>query len=275
MTSLLDDLKARPIGREVQQGREAFQRVLLVDIETYPALTYQWGLWDKFTPIERIVREGGVLSWAAKWYAEEETQFSALWTDGKQGMAERMWELMTEADVVVTYNGTKFDLPWLRTLVELDSGLGPVAPFANVDLYHTVKQFRFLSNKLDFVVRRLDIGQKVQHRGFSLWPACMPVELGGEADPEAQAEMEAYNRGDVPDTLEPLYDALLPWVKHPHVALYADDGHQRCQNCGHISLVRKGEAYTPLGVYPRFRCEDCGKWHRGKTRIATVDARAV
>ena len=42
--------------------RVRFLRILVLDIETYPALTWQWSLWDKFTPVERIVREGGLLT---------------------------------------------------------------------------------------------------------------------------------------------------------------------------------------------------------------------
>lgn len=277
--ALLDELLTRPIGPQqsnVVPIRAEVQKILLLDIETYPALTWQWSLWDKFTPIERIVRSGGMLSWAAKWYAAEETEFAAVWSDGPQGMAERMHALMCDADAIVTYNGNRFDLPWLRQAVELESGLGPVSPFVSIDLFNTVTQFRFLSKKLDFVVQRLDLGKKVDTGGFSLWTGAMPVELGGTGDPEAQARMEEYNRGDVGGTLEPLYDALLPWIKgHPHVGLYAEDGTNRCQRCGSIALLGNGRAHTPLGVYRRYQCAECKSWSRGKTRIDSVDARAI
>ena len=258
--------------------RVRFLRILVLDIETYPALTWQWSLWDKFTPVERIVREGGLLTWAAKWYGEPDTMTASLWDDGEQGMAERLHALMCEADVVVTYNGDRFDLPKLRTYVELDSGLGPVSPFHSVDLFHTVKRVGggMLSKKLGYVTERLGIGAKVAHQGFRLWVGAMPVELGGEGDPQAQADMLRYNVGDVADTLEPLYDALLPWIKgHPHVALYAEDGTNRCQRCASNALELKGRAYTPLGVFRRYRCGSCRSWHRGKTRLAGVDVRAV
>lgn len=282
MTSdaLLQELLERPVGKAVRpMDRATFQRILLLDIETYPALTWQWSLWDKFTPIERIVSNGGLLSFASKWYGEPETAFRAHWTEGGyDGMIQHIHDRLCEADVVVTYNGDRFDIPKLRTYVELESGLGPVSPFTSVDLFHTVKRVGagFLSKKLDYVVRRLDIGQKVEHEGFGLWIGAMPVELGGLGDPDAQRRMGEYNVGDVADTLEPLYDALLPWINgHPHVALYAEDGTDRCQRCGSTALEENGVAYTPLGAYRRYQCGGCKSWHRGKTRIDGVDIRSI
>lgn len=267
-----------PATPEPAETRADHLRILLLDIESYPALTWQWSLWDKFTPVERIVREGGLLTWAAKWYGEPDTMTGTYWGDGPDGMAERMHALMCEADAVVTYNGDRYDLPRLRTAVELDAGLGPVSPFASIDLYHTVKRVGggMLSKKLGYVTDRLGIGSKVATGGFQLWVDAMPPELGGNGCPDAQARMVKYNVGDVADTLEPLYDALLPWItNHPHVALYAEDGSQRCQRCGSTSLVRDGMARTPLGAYRRYRCEGCRSWHRGRTRVAGVDVRGI
>jgi hypothetical protein len=288
--SLLEELMSRPVGpsmnrddghnetapRLPQQGRGDYLKILLLDIETYPALTWQWSLWDKFTPVDRLVRPGGLLCWAAKWYGESEVKFASLWGDGVVAMAERMWDLLDEADAVVTYNGDKFDLPKLRSAVELESGIGPVSPFKSIDLYKTIKQFDFLSRKLDFVCKSLEIGEKIKHSGFDLWPASMPVELGGRNDADAQELMRAYNVGDVANTLEPLYDAVLPWIKgHPHVGLYADDGTDRCHRCGSPEMDEKGRAHTPLGVFTRYQCKWCKSWLRGKKSILMADTRAV
>lgn len=270
-----------PALEEPAPGRGDFLRILLLDIETYPALTWQWTLWDKFTPVERIAREGGLLSIASKWYGEPDTLFQAHWTPGGyEAMVAETHARLCEADAVVTYNGDRFDLPKLRTWVQLESGLGPVSPFTSVDLFRTVRHMGqgYLSKKLDYLCRKLDLGAKVEHEGFGLWTGAMPPELGGRGDPDAQARMERYNVGDVADTLEPLYDALLPFIKgHPHVALYDDlaGGPSRCQRCGSTGLEAAGHARTPLGVYRRFQCRVCRSWHRGRTRIGTVDARAL
>jgi hypothetical protein len=258
-------------------NRADHMRILLLDIETYPALVWQWSLWDQHTPLQRVEREDGMLSFAAKWYREPETEFHAVWTQGgPEGMAQRAHQLLCEADAVVTYNGGRFDIPWLER-VTVENGLGPWSPFAHIDLFRTVRQGRWLSKKLDAMCRKLDLGAKVEHEGFPLWTSAMPTWLGGKGDPGAQGRMEAYNRGDVSDTLEPLYDEMLPYIKgHPHVGLYAGDGTDRCQRCGSPDLqLSEQTAKTPLSVYPMYRCGQCRSWSRGKTRLWSVDARAV
>lgn len=271
LQAVLDNLLGS--SEDIDPRTSGAMRILLIDIETYPALTYQWSLWDKFTPIERIVAPGGVLCFAAKWYGEDEVLFSSLWDDGEEGMAQAAWDLLDGADAVVTYNGNKFDIPWLNHLM-FTNGLGEPSRFSSIDLYATMGRFRFLSKKLDYVVQRLGIGAKVATYGFQMWVDAMPTEIGGNGDPEAQAAMKAYNIGDVPDTLEPLYNEVIGWIQHhPHVGLYVPG--ERCQNCGSTEFADDGYARTPLSVYPAYKCEGCGKPHRGKTRLYGVDARAV
>ena len=268
--------KLLPAPDQADDTRQDHLRILQLDLETYPARTWQWSLFDRYTPTERVISEGGMLCWAAKWYGEPDTMTGAYWTDGRQGMAERLWPLLTEADAVVTYNGDRFDLKHIRTAVELDSGLGPAAPYVSVDLYRTMKRFAMLSRKLGYVTERMSIGYKLQHEGFQLWVDAMPAELGGNGCPDAQQRMLDYNVQDVAGTLEPLYDAMLPWIKgHPHVGLYADDGRQRCQRCGATGLDPAGYAFTPLGRFRRYRCRRCRSWHRGRTRVAGVDVRGI
>lgn len=268
--ALLLELQDRPVGPQNVSAltRGDFQNILIIDIETRPAVTYQWSLWDQHTPLARLIEPSSMLSFAAKWYGHDEVIFSSDWTDGHEVMVERVHDLLTMADLLVTYNGNRFDIPWLKTEFVL-AELPPPSPFASVDLFNTVRQFRFLSKKLDYMLKVLDLGAKVEHEGFALWTGCM----GGDTD--AQARMEEYNRGDVTE-LEKLYDALLPWIKgHPHVALYAEDGSNRCQRCGSTRLVESGTAYTPLGVFKRYQCGGCQSWHRGGKRIDTADIRAI
>jgi DNA-directed RNA polymerase subunit RPC12/RpoP len=73
--------------------------------------------------------------------------------------------------------------------------------------------------------------------------------------------MEKYNRQDVV-LLERLYDRLKPWIRnHPNHS--AHSGEPCCTNCGSENFVRNGWAFTQLLKYPRYRCNDCGKYFRG------------
>lgn len=234
-------------------------RILILDIETKPGVTYFWHTSEKFIRPEYVIEDTETLCFAAKWLGESEMEFRSLHHDGRAKMIERAHALLTEADGVVTYNGARFDIPHLN-LEFLRSGMKPPAPAKSIDLLQTIRRrFRFTNNRLTRVAHSLGIGQKVEHEGFSLWKKCM---AGNDA---AWATMREYNEGDVKLT-EDLYLWLLPWIEgHPsHAALSHDD---RCTNCGAETLTRHDFYYTKTGTYPKFQCDSCGKWQRGTRRV--------
>lgn len=169
--------------------------------------------------------------------------------------------MLDDADVVIHYNGKRFDIPTLNKEFVL-AGLLPPATYKQVDLLQVArKQFRFPSNKLDYVAKALGVGEKVKHAGFDLWIRCMNNE---EA---AWKEMEEYNVHDVV-ILEKVYLKLLPWIpNHPNHGLY-DDVADVCPNCGGHHLEKRGFAYTNAGKYQRYQCKECGTWSRGKQTLA-------
>lgn len=238
-------------------------KILTLDIETSPNLAHVWGIWQQNVGLPQLLESTEVLCWAAKWYGEDEILFSSSFGDGKAEMVVKMWRLLDEADVVVHYNGQKFDIPHLnREFLELD--MTPPSPFKQVDLLKTSKnQFRFPSNKLDYIVQELGLGQKVKHAGHKLWVDCL---MG---DPKAWAKMEEYNREDVVIT-EKLYDRYLPWIKGvPNAAVYLDEttGKMVCPGCGSIETIKEGYAYTNLSKFQQYKCKDCGKWFRGRENM--------
>jgi DNA polymerase III epsilon subunit-like protein len=174
-------------------------------------------------------------------------------------MMEAAFKLLEEADAIVHYNGRKFDIPMLNTeFLELQMGIPE--PFEQIDLLPPVrKNFRFPSNKLDYICKRLGIGAKVSHRGMELWTDVM------EGDKAACAEMKEYNIQDV-HLLGPLYDRLLPYLtNHPNWALYMDTDVPVCSNCGSSNLQRRGKARTKVQMYQRLQCQDCGTWIQERT----------
>ena len=77
--------------------------------------------------------------------------------------------LLNDADAVVHYNGTKFDIPTLNKEFLLHS-FNPPSPYKQIDLLRVVRSnFRFPSNKLDYVAQRLNLGKKHEHEGHELW----------------------------------------------------------------------------------------------------------
>lgn len=238
-------------------------KILGLDIETSPHIAYVWGLWKQNVAINQIAETGSTLCWAAKWIGEKEVTFSGLNTSTFEAMLEDLWSLLDEADAVVHYNGQKFDIPTInREFVRL--GWEPPTPYKQIDLYQIVKkQFRFASNKLDFVAQELGIGSKLEHKGMELWRGCMD---GNEADWKV---MEKYNKQDVV-LVEDLYKRLLPWIhNHPNYALYTDTTRPVCPNCGSHHVVKKGMEYAKTQMYQRYKCSDCGTNVRG--RYTTVN----
>ena len=126
-------------------------KILLLDIETAPNVVYTWGLYNQNIAINQIDRPGYTLCWSAKWLGDDTVHFSSI-RKGKDAMLNRIHRMLGEADVVVTYNGKKFDIPTLNKEFILN-GLPPPAPYKHVDLYQVVKStFRFVSNKLDWTL---------------------------------------------------------------------------------------------------------------------------
>lgn len=240
-------------------------RILLLDIETAPNTVYSWGLWDQNIATNQVKETSYVMCWAAKWLDSREIIFSSVKKSGRRRMLMRMHTLLDRADVVVHYNGLKFDVPTLnKEFIQID--LEPPAPYKQVDCLKEVKRmFRFQSNKLDFVGRALDIGAKIEHEGFELWTKCMD-----RTDPDharAWKRMERYNRHDV-KLLEALYLRLLPWIeKHPSHG--AHTGERCCPKCGSGKLQQRGWAVTMMMKYPRYHCQSCGGWSRGNKSVRT------
>lgn len=239
-------------------------RILVIDIELSPNIGYHWGAWDQNISTIQLIEPQRMICFAARWLGEKKTLYYSEYHDDHKTMVQAAFDLLTEADCLVHYNGRKFDRKHLNREFQKYK-LGAPAPYAQVDLLQVArKEFAFYSNKLDYVAQYLGVGQKVDNGGFQLWIDCL------NGDRKAWAMMKKYNIGDIQVT-EDLYYELLPWIQpHPHVGLYSGE-EDCCPNCGGNNVQSRGTAYTQVGAYPRFRCNDCGKWGRGKRKLDGVN----
>lgn len=236
-------------------------KILLLDIETAPNTAHVWGLFKQNVSINQLMESSYVLCWAAKWYKSKEVMFNSVYKTSPQEMLLEIHALLDEADAVIHYNGTKFDIPTLNKEFLLH-GLPPPAPYKQIDLLKTARnQFKFPSNKLDYVAKALGFDGKVKHIGHELWINCMA------GNKQSWKDMEEYNKHDVV-LLEKVYKELLPWVKsHANYSLYNDKSNC-CPHCGSTKYHRRGFAYTSVGKYQRFQCNKCNTWFRGLTSEA-------
>jgi len=194
-------------------------KTLYLDIENTPNTVHRWGMFDSnpVYPVQ-LLEASRLLCFAAKWKGSKATLFYSPRifvdrADPHRGMVEAAHTLLSEADVVVTYNGNRHDIPTLNREFAL-AALNPPAPYVSLDLYRTVKRrFKFPFGKLDYVATELGLGSKVKHEGHGLWIKCM------QGDDRAWLRMARYNRQDV-RLLESLDDYLKAWeVGHPEPAL--------------------------------------------------------
>lgn len=252
-------------------------KILFLDIETAPSQVYVWGLYDQNVGLNQVIKDGYMLSWSAKWLGDKRVMQDCLmnWPlfqkepTNDRAITLTIWRLLDEADIVVAHNGINFDIKWLNALF-LKHNMKPPSSYKVVDTLTEAKGIgRFLSNKLEFLVKKLDVGEKVKTEGFELWLACMAGSR------KAWQIMMHYNKQDVV-ILEKLYLKLRPFMKkHPNVALYSDDVNKRngCKGCGGNRFKITRFAYTETGKFHRFACLDCGKEGRDGVNLLTQEER--
>lgn len=237
-------------------------KVLFTDIETSPILAHIWSLRDLNVGINQIIQDPEIIGVGYGWDGKP-AKYVAKWDEGGYiDMLTHAWGLLDEADVVVHYNGDRFDVPWLNGEFAR-VGLTPPSPFKSLDLYKVVrKNFRFPSYKLDYVAGALLDEHKLSTGGHKLWVDCL------NGDEKARARMARYCKQDV-NLLPRLLDELRPWIGNQfNPALYEGGAAElACQKCGSDDFIRpKGTAYTATRAYPQYWCDPhkggCGGWTR-------------
>jgi predicted RNA-binding Zn-ribbon protein involved in translation (DUF1610 family) len=254
-------------------------RVLVADIETLPILAYVWGLFKQNISLDQIAKDWAMMSFAAKWLDQPEVFYldnrdrGDPWDDSMQLHA--LWHILEHTDMVVAHNGLRFDLPKIKARLAIN-GFKPLQPIQVIDtLLLNRGAFGFTSQKLQYVsgIPTFCSAQKDEHNefpGWKLWLACMADNIRG------WKSCEKYNIQDVVAN-EGMYLSLRGWYRgHPNMGVYHahEDGKHNCPTCGSTHVVKKGVARTQVGIYQRYRCNDCHAPSRGRFLIASRDERS-
>jgi hypothetical protein len=250
------------------------QKIVTLDIETFPNLVFTWGLFKQMVGVNQIVRDWSIASICWKWMGEKQTQYvdcSADPTDDRE-LLDHAWHVLDEADIVIGQNSKHFDIRKLNARF-IEAGMPPPSPYKQVDTkVEAAKVAMFTSNRLEWLAAHLTDVPKDKHKafpGFDLWAECL------KGNPKAWAAMRKYNPRDVIAT-EKLYLRLRPWIaQHPNVAILNDDGKVRCPKCGSHKVEKRGVATTQVGIYTRYHCNACGGWSRGRYTENTLEQRRV
>lgn len=244
-------------------------KVLVVDIETSPIISYTWGLWDQNVALNQVKTDWNVLSVAAKWLGESASK--VMYKDQRNvknvhddtELLKWIWKLLDECDIVLTQNGNAFDVKKLNARFVL-AGMQPPSSYRKIDtLVIAKKYFAFTSNKLEYMSNKLCTKYKKlktkQFQGFDLWKECLA------GNKKAWQEMELYNKHDVL-ALEELYTKLQAWDTTVNFDVYDDNCVTTCK-CGSTSFIKKGFFYTNTGKFQRHRCTECGAETRSKQNL--------
>lgn len=252
-------------------------RILVFDIETFPALGYYWNIWQ--TNIIATKEDYHLLSFAYAWWVDgelTETQYVALdhaprWKPGSSDdkyVAERLWWLLDQSTHIVAHNLQKFDEKKSNTAFR-KNGLTAPSPYRTIDTLKEYKRyFGDNSNSLNEIARSNNLGAKVDHPGFVMW---LGYKYG---DPEWMKLMEEYTHHDVV-LLGKVYELLIPWMGRPgnYRGLnhgFWHPGETVCPSCASTHLVKRGfrESVYQTGVseFQVFQCMNCEGYGRARLR---------
>jgi hypothetical protein len=251
-------------------------RILCFDLETAPVLGYVWQLFDQNIALNQIHTDWYILSWSAKWLGDPPEkvmyadQRNAPNIEDDSEILKKMWQLLDEADFVVTQNGKKFDEKKINARFIIN-GFKPTSSFRHIDTLQLAKaRFGFTSNKLEYMTGKLCTKyKKLDHAkfsGFKLWAECLKGNI------EAWNEMKTYNMYDVL-SLEELYLKLQPWDKKtPNFNVFTETEETSCA-CGSVEFNKNGFVYTNTAKFQRFICKKCGAETRSKENLLSKEKR--
>lgn len=243
-------------------------KVLLFDIETAPLIAYLWNRFQKYVPDKQVVEDWYVINWAAKWLFEDEiitgvvTPEESKNRDDKR-IVKKLWDLLNEADIVISHNGDKFDIKMMNGRF-FKQGLNLPMPYKSIDTFKAArKRLKLESLGLGKIAKDLGVKQK-SDTTFNDWIQCM------NGDPKALKKMDEYCQQDV-RVLEDVYLKLRPFIQpHPNLGLFIENSDtQMCPACASTHLKKEGVYQTTVNLYDAYRCQDCGSITRArKTNIS-------
>jgi len=202
--------------------RDLTKRILFIDIETslIEARIFRTG--TQTVTANQLTSRTKVLTVAGGWlYDLLKGDESGMWScsnhrsstfktdplDDTEILAD-VWQELDRAEVVVAHNAS-FDQGWLFGRF-LELGWQLPSKFFLFCTYRNLTPFNLTSKKLDELSKSL-IGTKKLPTDFSLWSRC------SDGDIDAFKEMEAYNRGDVYNTLYKVWKRTAYY--NPHKAI--------------------------------------------------------
>lgn len=242
-------------------------RIILFDIETLPNLPEALKVWPQLSSYPGQTLKASITSIiCAGWKVLGEPGVSCInawdfpqWSSDVNDDSEvvrAIYEVLKDADCVVTHNGRRFDWKFVQTRL-IYHGLAPLPKIHHVDTCAESKRnLMVFNNRLNTVARFLTEKEKMEHEGWELW-----VKVHGRVL-EAMETMSRYCQQDVL-VLEEVFQKLRPVITSlPNYNLFSPLKEKSCPNCGSSRLKSEGKRHTSTRSYRRYCCQDCKSWSR-------------
>ena len=248
-------------------------RILFWDLESSLMEGYFFRIWKENIPMKRVKKQSHLLS--AQWaFNDDEVQGIRVTpedvkTSNDFDVVVKMCEMINHADLIVTFNGKRFDTKLLSTRA-LFWGLPPIKPVKHIDLMEQAKRvFKFPSNSMQNISMYLGEDGKLETSGSNLWERCANYENYQQCN-NALEEILIYGKQDIVATRD-LYRRFQGWFKGvPNLGVLmnhkAETSDLRCIHCGSNDVFKmQTQTYTASSHFDLYRCgeETC----RGISRI--------
>jgi hypothetical protein len=236
---ILWDLETLPDLREVMK--------VIPNIGAYPGLTLKATI-------------NSIICFGYKVWGEKKTHCVNAWdfknwkkdVNDDSEMVKVAYEILKDADAIVTHNGKRFDLKFLQTRL-LKYDLPPLPKIIHIDTCsESKKNLLMFNNRLNTLAKFMTSEEKLENGGWDLWVKVM------QRDVKSMELMTKYCKQDV-ETLGAVFKKLLPMVNGlPNYGMFSSHDKECCPNCGSTRIIGNGQRVTKTAIMKRFVCKDCG-----------------
>lgn len=245
-------------------------RIVLFDLETMPNFNEAMKVWPQISdyPGRTLKAQISTIICAGyKVYGENKTNCINAWDfdewtkdiNSDKRVCKAIYEVLKNADAVITHNGKRFDWKFLQTRL-LKHGLPALPDIPHIDTALVARKNLYaFNNRLGNLGKFFLADDKLENGGWDLWVRVSRREK------QAMRLMVKYCKQDV-DLLEKLFRKLRPFIKNiPNYNVFAPEyasGKRVCPSCGSTRLKSHGWKHTKTQSYRRLRCIECGTFSR-------------
>lgn len=246
-------------------------KIVLFDLETLPNIRKiaeripSIGAWPGRTmkaDINSIICFGYKIEGHKKAKCINAWDFPKRWKANRNDdydVVKAAYDILKDADGIVTHNGKKFDIKVLNTRLKFH-GLPSLPKIPHMDtVLASRRHLSLYSNRLDDLATFLGVENKLENGGWDLW-----VQIMFDDTKKSKDLMAKYCKQDV-EVLHQVYDKMRPhFTNIPNYNLWAGTEHN-CPSCGSVKVQKHGIRATKTAMIQRYRCLDCGSTSSGTT----------